>query len=330
MAIPQPKLPSSGGISHLPNFPGHLGFIQGNVWHVRPKNGLDTNDGKSTRNAFKTLAKAQLAATANQNDVVLLYSESNTAADTTDYQTATLAWSKDGVHLIGVCAGGPYNKRARIAWKSDAASGSDIPLVLVDADNCYIANLSLSVGSADANLSFGLKVTGDNNFFENVDVAFPTNDANDVAGAYALKLDGADQCRFRHCTFGSFTIDLGTAVNQILLIDTGISGTFFEDCDFISRIQHNTNSPAVRLADAGSVGFGCVWFKRCNFIFTSVSGANTQTGAFVTAAAQTDGRIVLADCHTNATKWDAEDRDMILNASGPTPIGDTSGITLAV
>jgi hypothetical protein len=314
----------------LPNLPFNLAFTQGNIYHVKPYSGSDSNDGLSEDRPLKTLSQAQTLATADQNDIVLLYSESNTSASTTDYQTTTLAWAKDGVHLIGVCAGGPYNKRARVAWSSSASSGSDLPLFTLSADNCYIANVSFAVGIADANLSFGMNVTGDRNRVENVDIAWPTNATNDAAGAYALKIDGCDETLFKDCVFGSFTIDIGSAANSTLLIDSGCSMVNFDGCKFISRVEHATNSPFVKTADANALGFGCVWFKNCGFVYTSVSGGYTLTGAMTITAAQVDGRIILDHCFTNATKWDNTDADMSLIINSPTPAADTCGVTRAV
>src|SRR4051812_12677832 len=95
-----------------------LGLIlptQGNVYWVRPNTGSDANDGLSAGSAFQTLLKALQTATANQNDIVLLCAESNTAGRTTSYQAATLDWNKDLVHLIGV-NGGPFlGQRSRIS-----------------------------------------------------------------------------------------------------------------------------------------------------------------------------------------------------------------------
>lgn len=324
------QVPKLGIYPMLPALPLELPFIPGKIFHVRPANGNDSWSGRQPHTAFKTLAAALAKATEDRNDIVLLYSESNSAGGTTDYLTETLDWNKALVHLIGVNAGGPFSQRSRIAWKSTAASESNVPLFTLSASGCLIQNVSFVVGSADANLSFGVNVTGDRNHLRKVSIAFPVNDANDAAGAYALKIDGATDCLFDACDIGSYTTDLGSAANQLLLVDGGCSMTKFVDCEFIARLQSDTNSPFVRLADAGAVGFGCLWFKRCNFIATSVNGANTQSGAFKTAAAQTDGRIVLADCHTNAGKWDVDDRDMILNGCVGVPIDDNAGEMLAV
>lgn len=300
------------------------------VFYVAPHSGSNSFTGRSPERPLQTLQEALDRCSANHGHCVKVLSESNTAADTTSYLTETLDWNKDGVDLFGVCAGGPYNKRARIAWATAAASATDIPLFKLSANNCHVGGFSVAIGHADANLSFGMEVTGDNNRVEEIDVPFPTNAANDVAGAYALKINGCDQTLFKGLRLGSFTIDLGSAANQLILVDGGCSMVQFEDCDCISRLESTTNSPQVRFADALAVGFGCLWFKRCNFITTSVNGGFTQAGAFKTVAAQTDGRVVLTDCHTNAAKWDVDDANMILNGCTGVPIDDNAGKMLAV
>lgn len=306
-----------------------LPSTQGNVWHVKPYSGSDSNTGKSPSRALKTLSRAQTLATADQNDIVLFYAESNSAAYTTDYQTTTLSWSKDGVHLIGVNCMNPISPRSRIAWLSTASSSSDIPLMTVDADNCLIANIGLYTGSTDANLSFGLNVTGDRNTFVNVASVWPGDDTNDAAGGYALKVDGAVDTLFSHCFAGSYTISTGTAANSVILLDSGLSGIFFEDCNFIHRTTHATNSVHLKTADNATLGFGGVWFTRCRFIGIP-EAATAATAVATITASQADGLIYMDHCCTNLSKWDNTDSDQILIQNSPTPAADTCGVMRAV
>lgn len=94
------------------------------VFFVAPGTGSDGNKGTSVKKPLKTLAKAHSLMTANSNDVCFLIAQSNTAADTTDYQAATLTWSKDLCHLIGVGAPSQFSQRARIAQTSTATAVS--------------------------------------------------------------------------------------------------------------------------------------------------------------------------------------------------------------
>jgi hypothetical protein len=303
---------------------------QGKSYFVKPSTGGDGQSGNSPRTALKTLAAALAKRVSRHNDTVYLLSKSNAAAATTDYQLTTLDWNVDSCHLIGVCAGGPYNKRARVAWDAATAVASTLhPLFTLSANNCRIENISFAVGVNNA-YATGVKVSGDRNVFSNVDIAFPTHDTVDAAGGYALTIDGCDETLFKDCTFGSFTTDRGSAANSLVLIDSGCSMVKFENCDFISRIQHTTYAPFVRTADANALGFGCVWFKGCNFFSTSVSAGYAQAAAMTITAAQVDGRIVLSNCWTNAAKWDNTDADMILMGQAPTPAADTGGVIRAV
>lgn len=205
-----PQLPRVATIPIMPSLPAHLAFTQGKIWHVRPKNGSDSNDGKSSRKPFATLAAALAAATANQNDIVLLYAESNTAADTTDYQSATLNWNKDGVHLIGLNAGVNISPRARVAFLSSYATASN--LFTLSANGCFIANVEFFAGVASALPTGCFNLTGQRNRIENCHLAGIGNDANDIAGAYSLRLAGSENL-FVRSTIGLDTIGRGTADN---------------------------------------------------------------------------------------------------------------------
>lgn len=324
-----PQLPGVGGTRVMPGLPPWLSFTQGKIWHVRPKNGVDTNDGKSSRKAFKTLAAAKAAATANQNDIVLLYGESNTSADTTDYQSATLDWSKDMVHLIGISSGVPTSSRARVALLSTYATASN--LFTLSANGCYIANIQFFAGVAQAQPTGCMKVTGSRNLVENCHIAGIGNDANDIANAYSLNLSAAQENVFRNCVIGLDTIGAGTAANCDLLVDTAAARNKFENCLFTRMLDHASNHPLVRLTGATAID-RYLWFKECLFLSMSVNYAIAQAGVFKLSAPLTEGFIIVENCMANssnnsaAPKWDADDRDQICLFNSPTPAADTAGV----
>jgi len=128
-----------------------LGPTQGKYIFVKPYSGVNGNDGLTPATAVKTLAYALSLATANQNDVVFLLAESNTAASTTDYQSSNLDWNKDGVHLIGVNNGTMIGQRSRIAPLSTATAFAN--LFTVSANNCLIANIEFFQGAMATNPS---------------------------------------------------------------------------------------------------------------------------------------------------------------------------------
>ncbi len=314
-----------------PAFIGSPFPTQGKVWFVKPgtgQGGSDGNNGKSPRKALKTLAKAQSLATANQNDVVYLMSGKNSSSGTTDYQSETLDWAKDGVHLIGVNSGSHMSQRSRIALISSYVTASN--LFTLSANNCYIANIQTYEGVSDANPTGCMKVTGDRNMFENCHLAGIGGDANDISGAYSLFVNGAEEVRFRNCHIGLNTVSAGTAANSEILFDGAAKNILFEACTIFRRIEHATNHPLVKLADATAID-EMIQFNNCGFISTSTNYTYSQGGVFKLVADLTQGRVILNQCYAaGADKWDVDDRDKIDIIASPTPAADTAGLVRAV
>lgn len=278
------------GFPVMPGLPPWLAFTQGNIFHVKPYSGSDTNTGRSPSGAYKTLAKALASATANQNDVVLLYAESNTSAQTTDYQATALNWNKDGVHLIGVNSGVSMSPRSRIAAASAYAAAT--PIFTVSANGCYFANLAIYMGVASTAPLGAVSVTGARNRFDNCHILGMGAATNDVAGAYSLLLSGAEECEFHNCTIGSDRTALGAAANSQVLIAATAKNILFKDCRFRLCSTHATNHLFLRAA-ASSLD-GAVVFQNCvgiNSQSRNVSGVEL-TYAF-SVASDAGGDVVL-------------------------------------
>ena len=307
---------------------------QGQAWFVKPVNGSDSSDGKSPATAFKTLAAALSAATASKNDVVYLFSEgaSGTSSDTTDYQTATLDWNKNMVHLIGVNAGGPFAQRSRVALATAYDTASN--LFTLSANSCLIANIHFYAGVAGTLPTGCMKVTGNRNRVVNCHIAGIGNNANDIAGAYSLLLDGAAENAFDDCTIGLDTIARGTAANSGLLVDGAATRNVFRDCLFTAFLEHATNHVHVRLADTTAID-RFLWFKNCLFNYESENFGAAGTGV-MNVPAITQGRIVVQNCTAysdapgTAVKWDVNDNNRIYLMEAPTPAADTAGVARPV
>ena len=314
--MPSPQFPRIATIPILPALPAHLAFTQGNIWHVRPVNGLDANTGRSPAQAFKTLAKALAKATANQNDIVLLYAESNTAANTTDYQSAKLDWNKDMVHLIGVNAGGPFAQRSRIAFASTFVTAAN--LFTLSANGCYIANVEFWAGVASALPTGCVSVTGQRNKIENCHIAGMGTGVGlmDSAGAYSLQLSGAQENLFVDCTIGQDTVTLGAAVNAVMYFAAGAVRNVFRGCRFLLYTNHATNCQFLRAA-AGSMDRYQI-FKDCDFINAIDSGSTPLTEAFtVVSGGSPAGGILLKNCSIQgAIDWNATDSGNVTALGG--------------
>lgn len=276
---------------------------QGQVWHVKPSSGSDGHDGKTPDTAFKTLAYAHAVAVADRNDVVLLYSEDNSASGTTDYQSSTLTWSKDGVHLIGVTASTVISQRARIAQLSTATGLTQ--LVSVTASNCLFKNLSIFHGVADVTSLVALQVSGERNVFEDMHIAGVGNVTMSAAGAASLEIEGGAENVFRRCVIGVDTIARDADVAEIRF-DGNATRNYFEDCivqGFISAAGY----VHVKVEDATGIDRWQI-FKDCLFISESTNDATAQTEIF-NIPAMSQGYIILKNpgysAPTNATVWDS-------------------------
>jgi len=272
-------------------------ITQGNVYFVKPSSGRDSASGKSPQQALKTLAAALAKCVANQNDIVYLLSEGNASSACTDYQSATLDWNKDGVHLVGINAGGIVSPRSRIAWASTASSSADVPLFTLSADNCTIIGIQFYSGINDANMIGAVNVTGHRNRFERCHIAGIGHDTNDVAGAYSLRLGGGTENLFEQCVIGLDTIARGSAANSEILI--AAAGTadcnarnIFDGCKVFTYAKANTHQFLIR-QESGNDRY--VLFRGCDFL-NAVPGT-TMTEAFdVTAGGSPAGAIYLSNC----------------------------------
>lgn len=304
------------GPLHVDGVPvGGIMPIQGKSIFVKPSTGSNINSGLSADQAVKTLAQALTLATANQNDTVYLYGESNTAANTTDYQSATLTWNKDLVHLVGVCAPTAVSQRARIAQLSTATGVS--PLVDVTANGCIFQNISIFHGVADATSLICLRVTGQRNVFDHCHIAGVGNATMSAAGSCSLKIDAGAENVFRNCVIGLDTIARDADATEILL-DTAATRNLFEDCHISSYISA-AGFASVTIADGTGID-RWLRFKNCLFSTDSTNQAVTQTQVF-SIPAIVQGKIILENSYyltdgaSGSGVWDNTGRGIIFNNS---------------
>ena|SRR3990167_5422345 len=268
-------------------------FMPGKVFFVRPGTGSDSNSGKTPAKALKTVSQAHTLMTANSNDVAYLIAESNTASATTDYYTATLTWSKDLTHLVGMGVPTMVSQRSRIAQTSTATGVS--PLVDVTADGCIFKNFQVFHGVADATSLIAVRVTGDRNYFERIHFAGIGDATMSAAGATSLAIVGGDENVFKDSVIGLDTITQDAdGVN--LIMDTGASRNMFDDCLFQSYISA-TGASHVSIADSTAID-RWLWFRRCLFMSKSTNKTVDMAEVFQIPAGISQGAIVLQDCTT--------------------------------
>jgi len=281
----QKGLIKTRGIPIMPAIPG-LPFTQGDVWHVKPSSGSDSNHGDHPSSAFKTLSYAQTKATANQNDIVLVYGESNTAASTFDFITSALTWSKDATHIIGVGANPFIGKRAGLRNSTSVVDIED--LFTISANNCLIKNIAVFHGdvTSTATAPRAAVISGDRNRIEDCQIsgAGDTGGSMDVAGARSLAITGAEN-HIVHSYIGLNTVIRGTMTTEVYLT-TGARNVF-EDC----MIDSYTSLSTFKAITIGASDRFVV-FKNCILnTVTGITSAVAPTGAI--ASGSVNGKVLV-------------------------------------
>ena len=295
-------------------FGGQFPATQGRIIFCRPGTGGDGRDGSTPQKAVKTLTQALALATANQNDIVVLMAESNTASATTDYQLDNLNWNKDGVHLIGINAGARHSPRSRVAMISSWTAAHE--LFTLSANGCLIQGIEFFAGVASVNPLGCMSVTGDRNVIRRCHIAGMGNSANDIAGAYSLNLSAAEENLFDDCVIGQDTVQLGANSNSVLLFSNSAPANtrnHFRKCIFELFTSHASNCLFARGGGVGNLDREQI-FEDCLFLNAIDSSSTNLTHAM---AIVTGGGLILLTGNTGvvgATGWNAT--NSILRAAG--------------
>jgi hypothetical protein len=306
----------------------------GNVWWVKPISGSDLNDGLSPATALRTLTQAQTNAVANQNDVVLLCAEGNTAASTTSYQSGTLNWAKSLVHLIGINAGPLFSQRSRIAFQAAYATASN--LFTLSGNGCLIAGIEMFMGVASVLPTGCMSISGQRNVIRKCHIAGMGAATNDISGAYSLQLNDAEENLFEDGTNGQDTVQLGAGTsNSVLLFSnnggTGCTRNVFRGCRFMLDTSSATACLFLRSGatamDRENIMEDCLFLNAIN------SGSTTLTHAMaVVAGTSPAGVLILTGSKTGlfgASGWNATSA-IVYATGGVQPTNTTWGLATAL
>lgn len=255
--------------------------FQGNYYFVDATNGADGNSGLSWDAPLASLDRAQVLATAENDDVVFFRG--------TIHQNQALAWAKNKVHLVGVCAPLKRGKRARI---SPGVTAAFSPLINVTAQGCLFANFQAFTGFATDALSTSYCVsdTGGHNSYDNVEVlGFGAAGTAGNTGARAMFISGTTgENTFRNCVFGVDTISRGVA-NYTLEFASGSPRNWFIDCEF--EMLAGAATPAHLFTSASAAIDRYAIFERC--IFGNATGSTATTINQVTKIAASAGGLFI-------------------------------------
>jgi hypothetical protein len=250
----------------------------GDTYFVRPRTGLDGNKGDDPGRALKTIQAAHDKCTAGNNDVVYYISESTTssASGTQQLVTAAITWTKSFTHLIGVSPPLAMSNRCRVGTTTAMT-----PMLDFDASSCIVKNFQFSQNHSHATAgAVCCDIAGSRNYFENVQFQNLGASAYVDNSCRALTItSGNGENRFVNCTFGSGTVDGGSATNYLLEF-VGANQTarnVFENCYFLGNGSANSSFFAMATQSGGSA---FQKFERCLFFNNKHGSLDEMTEAF--------------------------------------------------
>ena len=269
----------------------------GDIWYVDPGKSV-SGGGTSREDAFKTVAEGLAAATADQDDVVLITPSSSTGRTT---EAVAINWNKRRTHLIGSTAPTAFNPRAGMSFSSAVVS----PCFTISTRSCIFKNFTLS-NMQDINVT--VEMTSDYNYFEGVHFAGMGNaTAGDDTAARIIRLNGSGENTFNNCTIGLDTV-LRTGANASIEFVTAKNNANNQFSNCIFTMAGDADAPRhLFVEDSGCNRFAL--FDHCKFFDNSdTTGITTQTDV-INGGSGTDqgGVVILKDCiNVGSTGWSNE------------------------
>jgi hypothetical protein len=291
------SMPTFNGIPMI----GGLPLISGNWFFVDAYEGSNSVSVKSNslRRPWLTLAKAYDACTTAKGDgIVLIARNTGTTANTTQYLSAVMDWTKNGITVWGTCAPIPMFQRSRISNTSTSTALAYL-LDVQGADNRFF-NISIFNSGSNAAAVAALKLTGgQRNYFKNVH-SVGAGHATPAAtvGATHLLLDNATENLFEDCVFGTDTVNyVGTLATGDITLDGdsatgGTARNFFRRCMTLSQsTSGQTAHLAIKITAADAITRNN-YFEDCKFVNYNEGAISNQLFA-VGGTMPTNGKIIL-------------------------------------
>lgn len=304
---------------------GSLPLVSGQWYFVDPTNGSNNSDGRTITTCLANLTVAYDKAV--DGDGIALLSYGATSAATTSYLTQELAWTKNGITVVGVCAPTHISPRARVAnkaitstvamvavadtsltrttgsfitdgWVAGMIAGtnvntSGVTIVTVTALVMTISG-TLTVGAHTSITSYNVNLmtlSGSNNRFYNVQFW--------NGGATATELGGVvisgERNYFNGCHIvGSAGVASATA--KSLHLNVG-SENFFENCVIGTDTVDRGNNACAEITLTGLANRNR--FKDCEVLFRVDTG--TAACAVRSVSTTSASGTVFDRCVFNAT-----------------------------
>ena len=287
----------------------------GDVFFVDSDVGNDGYDGKSMKQAKKTVLAGYNLLTTNKDDVLVISGKNSHAL------TVQLTVAKNRVHFIGLGLGHRYfGQPTKI--NLPVSTGAGIAAISVTGVRCTFSNLKITSNDTLSTSLYGVADGGEFTQWNYCEFLKTTD--LDQTGAAELLCTG-DSVYYNHCTFGNgiYTV---AAARQNVLMTRSLSPSsnvardvIFEDCLFMSRCNSAT---FVNIRATSNDVERLFLFKNCTFVAVKTSPA-TQALVFGVASALTDSEAILQDCLVqNITNVGANTIGVFTNS--PTPVANAT------
>lgn len=302
--------------------------IVGSWFFVDGKDGDDDNNGRTAGQAVKTYDTAYGLCNDAEGDAICILSRSTNSTAYSATIAEGLDWDKNGILTYGVCAGGWYNQRARIAF---TAATSDYYMLKVSTLNNRWENVSFVNQNdlSDAQVTTVKLSGGDRNAFVNCD--FKCSPATASAYKCDVWLNDTHENLFKNCNFGNASYDVGNNAACHVYMDgaAGNAQNLFDHCTSIAQVSTGT---ALGFLKGGSVTAlnGTNIFRDCIFNVWQANAGLTAMTSWYIGSNQNTGNIMIFCCGSNGyAAWDsaaANDNVVVCNLNGATAEIAAAGI----
>jgi hypothetical protein len=245
-------------------------------------------DGDGRVRFFTSLASAIDEAESNNNDVILLDSNSSHVLATGE------ALTKSRIHFIGMDGGHRLVQQGAKIQTTDAAAVAYV-LKNTGTRNSF-HNIKFIMNDTNAAALNVVQEGGEGTLYKNCSFTFGVADNLDLTTATEF-LMGGDSCTFINCQFGQDTL-LTSAARSVMKIDQVTSGqecksNIFKDCTWMVS-SSSADALLISMAAAGDILF-TNHFIRPSFIASLDSaGGAAITKAVTTANGTTKGTIYIS------------------------------------
>lgn len=280
------------------------------------------DNGKTMKNAFRTVGQAVTKAATNTHAVILM--NANSAHSTaTDNDELTL--TKSRMHFVGLGGGSRYLGQ-RTRWTMGVTTGTAIAIVQNTGVGNTFTNIKFDSSDTLSTSKFAFADGGEYTQLTNCELVH--SGQLGVATAAPLLANG-DSAYYLHCAIGSLVHIWTVAAQNVLFDRETITGkvardVIFEDCLSLSK---TTNSSFDHMRGTGATDIErMLIFKNCGWVNAKLGSANPDECVSFDST-QTEGEIVVdAACWERGNTALSTTTSVFVYNSGLPNAGGQSGI----